>query len=132
MNPDARSLRRNDAFAEALGARLIDDTDPLVVELIVGEEHLNFLGVVHGGVLFSLADIAMSLASNGNSPTAFAVDAHVSFVRGARPGDTLRARAEIESSSRTMDWYRVEVVDQDARTAALFKGMVYRPLTESS
>ena len=57
--------------------------------VVVTEKMLNFLGLVHGGLLFSLADVAFSVASNMEGPVAYAIDVNGSFFKSAKVGDTL-------------------------------------------
>lgn len=50
-------------FHQLLGYRQVEWVrDRVVLELAIGPQHLNRSGVVHGGVLSSLIDIAASLA----------------------------------------------------------------------
>lgn len=89
-------LLEGDRFAVLLGARLVEATPTrVVVEMEIAAHHRDASGTVSAGVLFSLADCAMSLISNAEV-TAVAVAAH--FVRGSRavPGGTVRAVAEPE------------------------------------
>ena len=53
-------------------------------------------GLVHGGFVFGLADHAAMLAVN--EPTVVLVAAEVKFLRPVRPGELLRAEAEVTSS----------------------------------
>lgn len=67
------------------------------LRLTVQPEHLNALGVVHGGVLATLADEAIGRAVVGALPTgaaAVTAELHVHFLLPAR-GPTLVARARI-------------------------------------
>ncbi len=127
MQGDAASLLAQDRLAHILGVRLVDDGDSVTVEVTVADHHLNAADGVHGGVLFSLADVALALVSNRNAETAYAVETHMSFVRRAGLGDTLTAKPERESASRSMEWYRIPVINGDGDPVALFRGMVYRP-----
>ena len=52
---------------------------------------LNHQGAPHGGVLFSLADIALGAASNTDGGRAVALTATISFVAAAPPGSRLIA-----------------------------------------
>ena len=128
MQPDAESLIDADRFASLLGARLgATDDESVTVSLDIEERHLNFLDLAHGGVVFSLADIALSLIANSNQSVALAVDASVSIVRAARKGDTISARATVERTTRSLGWYRVDVENQEGERIARFTGTVFRP-----
>lgn len=119
-------LLADDAYAKGLGIELIDVTDgEIVVAMAVEESHTNFLGVGHGGMIFSLADCAFSLASNNAGDAAVAIDTHLVLTAASRPGDRLEARVREVTRGRTLGTYRAEVVRGDGRTVALFTGTVY-------
>ena len=127
MNGDRRELFHADGFAHALGAELVERDSAWEVELTLAAQHLNFLGMCHGSVYFALSDIALSLVSNAEQTTAVAVDASISFMRSAREGDTLRASAKPERTTRSLSWYRIEVTNAEGELMATFSGTVYRP-----
>ncbi|HEY5891250.1 MAG TPA: hotdog fold thioesterase [Acidimicrobiia bacterium] len=115
-----------DAYAEALGVELVSVTDDeLTVALEVEDRHLNFLGGGHGGMVFSLADCAFSLASNSAGPRAVAIDTHMVFTAAARAGDKLTGVATELSRGRTLATYHVTVTRQDRRVAGIFTGTVH-------
>jgi len=114
-----------DAYARELGVELSSVSDSeIVVQLEVRPEHLNFLGVGHGGMVFSLADCAFSLASNSAGDRAVAIDTHLVLTAGSQPGDRLRAVATEVSRGRTLGTYRVDVAREDGRKVAMFTGTV--------
>lgn len=114
-----------DAYAQHLGLRLVPDPSSVVVQMEVNERHLNFLGVTHGGAVFSLADCAFSLASNLAGDRAVAIDTHLGLTAGSGPGDVLTARAEEVSRGRTLGTYRISVTRGDGRVVGLFTGTVH-------
>lgn len=121
-----RKLLADDAYANGLGVELVEVADDeIVVALVVTDEHANFLGVGHGGMVFSLADCAFSLASNSAGSDAVAIDTHLVLTAASRPGDRLEARVREVSRGRTLGTYRAEVIRGDGRTVGLFTGTVY-------
>lgn len=120
------SLLADDAYAKSLGIELVDVADEeIVIAMEVTDSHANFLGVGHGGMVFSLADCAFSLASNSAGDPAVAIDTHLVLTSAARPGDRLEARVREVSRGRTLGTYRAEVTRDDGRTVALFTGTVH-------
>jgi acyl-CoA thioesterase len=116
----------SDPYARSLGVELVSVTDEeIVVAMAVGEAHVNFLGVGHGGMVFSLADCAFSLASNNAGDRAVAIDTHLVLTSPTRPGDRLQASVTETSRGRTLGTYRVDVTRDDGRTVALFTGTVH-------
>ncbi len=115
-----------DGFAASLGAELIS-ADPrlVVVELPIGDDHLNFHGTTHGGALFSLADCAFSLISNAAGPVAVAIDTHLVISAATKTGDRLRAEAIEVRRGRQLATYQVRVTRDDGRLCGLFTGTVF-------
>jgi acyl-CoA thioesterase len=124
----------SDPYARSLGVELVSVTDDeIVVAMVVGEPHVNFLGVGHGGVVFSLADCAFSLASNNAGDRAVAIDTHLVLTASTKPGDRLEASVTETSRGRTLGTYGVDVTRDDGRTVALFTGTVHiTPSAETS
>lgn len=120
------SLLDDDAYANQLGVELVSvEPRELTVALDVTESHTNFLAVGHGGMVFSLADCAFSLASNSAGDRAVAIDTHLVLTAATQPGDRLEAVAREASRGRTLGTYRVDVSRDDGRTVGLFTGTVY-------
>ena len=121
-----RSLLDDDRYAASLGIEMESvSSSRIVVALTVTDSHTNFLGVGHGGMVFSLADCAFSLASNSSGERAVAIDTHLVLTGGCRPGDRLRASVAESSRGRTLGTYRAEVTRDDGRVVGLFTGTVY-------
>lgn len=115
-----------DKYADNLGVELVEvASDSITVALDVTEAHTNFLGVGHGGMVFSLADCAFSLASNAAGDRAVAIDTHLVLTAATRPGDRLTAVVIEASRGRTLGTYRVEVSRGDGRVVGLFTGTVF-------
>ena len=116
-----------DRYAARLGIRLVDaSAERVVLEMPVADHHLNFLDVTHGGAVFSLADCAMSLASNSGADRAVAIDAHLVISGGSAAGDVLRAVAEPAIGGRTLGTHRITVTRGDGRIVGMFTGTVLR------
>lgn len=94
------------------------------VRFAVEDRHLNALGMVQGGAIFSLADVAFALACNSRG-LAVAANASISFCAAARSG-TLTAVASELSLSNRLGTYLVEVRDQEGRLIASMQGLAYR------
>ena len=121
-----KDLAARDAFVKFLGAECVDAGPGMaVLRMTVGDEHMNFNGTCHGGVLFSLADSAFGLASNSHGRLAAAVDAHIGFTAPGRIGDVLTATAQELERSQRIGIYRVDVRRADDAIVAAFTGTVY-------
>ncbi|GMR02326.1 MAG: hydroxyphenylacetyl-CoA thioesterase PaaI [Acidimicrobiia bacterium] len=116
----------NDPYARSQGFRLVSVTDnDIVVAMTVRDDHINFFGGTHGGVVFSLADSAFSLASNAYEDSAVAIDTHLAITASSQEGEELTATAREMTRGKTLATYRVDVTRADGRIIGLFTGTVY-------
>lgn len=107
---DAGVLAERDRFVTDLGIRLIEARPGYAVtELVIEDRHLNFNGVCQGGVTFTLGDAAFGYACNQYGVIAGGIEAHISFTKPVRAGETLRATASEISRSKRLGNYRIEV-----------------------
>ncbi len=126
---DTEVLKRyfeKDRFARYVGIELIDIAPGrATVSLKIQECHLNAVDMVHGGVLFALADFAFAAASNSHGTIAVAVNNSISYIKAAE-GDILYAEAREISKDRKLASYSVEIRDKTEKTVALLHGLAYR------
>jgi acyl-CoA thioesterase len=116
-----------DPFGADVGVAIWEETPGVVVATLeVTPRHLNQHGTVHGGALFTLADVAFARASNARGAVAVALDTAMTFVRPARVGTRLVARCEEEVLRRRIGVYAVRITDETGETVALFRGTVFR------
>lgn len=92
--------------------------------LLLDDNHLNGLGTVHGGVLFTLADFTFAAASNSYGFAAVAIQAGITFSKAIKEG-TLTAEAVELSRSRRVGNYQVTIKDQTGELVATFQGVAY-------
>ena len=126
---DKKALKRyfeKDRFARHVGIKLIDiSAGRATASLKIEEYHLNAVDMVHGGVLFALADLAFAAASNSHGKIAVAVSNSISYIK-AGEGDILYAEAREISKDRKLASYSVEIKDKTEKTVALLHGLAYR------
>jgi acyl-CoA thioesterase len=115
-----------DRFAKHLGIEILEHGPGYAkARLELNRNHLNSVGTVHGGVLFSLADAAFSVASNSHGVVAVAIQASISYLRAAG-GGVLYAVAREAALSPKLAAYSIDVQDGSGSLIALFQGTVYR------
>ncbi len=116
----------NDPFPNHLGVKVLELSPGYArVSLAVDDKMTNIHRITHGGVVFTVADVALGLASNSYGRDAVAVNVNISFVRASKPGDTLTATAREEHRGRRMAGYNVKVEDQNGRLVAVVQGLVF-------
>ncbi len=120
------SFVEKDAFAKYLGIELSEIRPGYArVCMDLEEQHLNGVGIAHGGVIFTLADLAFAAAANAHGVLALAVSASISFVKPGR-GGRLFAEARELSRGRKLAAYAVDVTNASGEIVAVFQGTVYR------
>ncbi len=103
-------LFRSDRVATRLGTELLHwHPGHATVSTVVDNPDANFMGVIHGGTLFTLADIALSFASNGHGRIALAIQVDIAYHRGVTPGDEVIATATETSRTRRIANHHLEL-----------------------
>ncbi len=117
---------KNDPYAKFLGISIdIVETGFSRCSLLLTENMMNFLGTPHGGLLYSLADVALSIAANCNHPPTFALDIMGTYFKPAKPGDILVACAKEINTTKKTGHYRMEIMLEND-LIAVFNATVFR------
>lgn len=120
-------LVEEDPFSQSLGIELVDSGPGYAVtELDVTDEMLNVHGIVHGGVVYTLADTAFAVAGHSRGDESVALEVNVSYLEAADPGTTLRASAEEVHGSRRTGTYEITVHDEEENLLAILRGRSYK------
>jgi acyl-CoA thioesterase len=117
---------RADKFAEFNGIKLIEAGEGFAkANIKIEDKHLNSVGTVHGGLLFTLADFVFAVACNSYGTITVAINASISYFRAVKEG-ILTASAREVSIQRKLSNYLIEIKDEENNLIALFQGMAYR------
>lgn len=112
-------------YARFMGMRVLDLGPGYArVAMTLREEHLNFAGYIHGGVLMSLADQAFGCATNPVDALYVATQFNIHFLAAASVGDTLIAEARVVHAGRSSGVTEMRVQDASDRLIALATGAV--------
>jgi acyl-CoA thioesterase len=94
--------------------------DYAVMEVTVGEQHRNYFGGAHGGLIATLVDTVSffprPLLPSGKSCTT--TNLNVTYVRPAVMGDVLTARAELIHMGRRLASISVSVINREGKLVA--------------
>jgi acyl-CoA thioesterase len=119
------SFFEHDQFARQNGMRITEaGLGSARTQLTVEARHLNAVGILQGGAVFTLADLAFAIASNSHGVVAVACQADITFFKAVQSG-TLTAHAEEISRTRRLSTCVVRVTDESGELVALFKGVAY-------
>src|SRR5438270_9588782 len=88
----------------------------------VRADMLNGHRIVHGGMVFALADTAFAYVCNGRNEKTVAAQAGIVFLGSAREGEVLIAEAEELASEGRSGVTRVSVRTSQGRAIAEFTG----------
>ncbi len=114
-----------DQFARANGIRVVQVRPGFArTEMTVEARHLNSVGVLQGGALFTLADLAFAVASNSHGVVALACQADMTWFKAVTSGK-LTATAEEIARTRKLSTCVVRITDEAGELVAQFKGLAY-------
>lgn len=115
-NAAALLNQHRDGFTEVMGFRYVLATPTEVeVEWIVGPQHLQPYGIVHGGVHAGVIETVCSVgaglaaAERGQPGGVVGLENHTSFIRAVRTGTKLKARATPVTRGKTTQVWEAEV-----------------------
>jgi acyl-CoA thioesterase len=92
------------------------------LSMTIRADMLNGHGIVHGGMVFALADTAFAYVCNGRNEKTVAAQASIVFLDSAKAGETLIAEAEETASVGRSGVTRVSVRTSEGRPIAEFTG----------
>jgi len=122
-----REFFKRDKFAELAGIELLEISPGCAkARMKVGPQHLNGVNIVHGGAVFTLADLVFAAASNSHGTVAVAINASISFMKATPPGTTLIAEGREVACNPKLATYNIDVTNEAGEIVATFQGMVYR------
>ena len=115
-----------DNFEKLLGINVIEVKDGYAKTSVkVTENHTNFIGIAHGGLIFTLADSAFAKAVNSGERVGVAIQVDINFLKATHEGDILTAEAVKISESQKLGLYHVKVYDERSELIASFSGTAY-------
>ena len=116
-------------FDEFLGLEYTKiDENNMQVTLPVQDLFINSAGVIHGGIISSLADVALSNLIGANEEgvqQVVTVDLNVTFIKPAT-GTYLMAHSKIVKSGRTLIHTECSIYNDQQETFATAKAILFR------
>lgn len=125
MKDEFKAFMSKDAFAASLGMELLEaEGGQAKARLMAEDRHLNAVGIVQGGVLFTLADLTMAAAANAHGVVAVTVNCNITFIKPGVQGWIYASAREI-SRNRKLGNYHVELTGPAGELLATVTGTVY-------
>jgi acyl-CoA thioesterase len=126
MNSLKQLFQSGDKFAGHCGIELMSLSEGrATARLSVQPHHLNAVGIVQGGAIFTLADFAFGAASNSHGTVAVGINVSITYLNPAK-GGVLTAEAREVGLNPKLASYTVNVTDEAGTLLAVFQGLVYR------
>ena len=123
---DAFALAGRGTFTRDLGIEVVEaGLGRAVTRVRIEARHVNFNGVCHGGLTFTLADAAFGYACNSHGIKSAGIDVHMMYNTAARVGDVLTATAVEVARSAKISNYRIDVVRGDGTLIAGMSGTAF-------
>jgi acyl-CoA thioesterase len=113
-----------DRFAtEVTGIEIVDARPGYAkTKLVIQPKHFNAVGIVQGGVLFTLADFAFAVAGNaGVEETTVAIECNLSFLKPTTSG-ILYAEAIQTAKTKSLVSFEIPVTNENNELVARFYG----------
>ncbi len=121
-----KNFFQKDKFAQHVGIELLEvEPGRAKTSMLIKEEHLNAIGSVHGGALFTLADYTFAVAANSYGNVTVAINANISFMKSAKTGMLIAEAKEISLNPK-LSTYTIDIYDSNQDLIAIFQGMAYR------
>jgi uncharacterized protein (TIGR00369 family) len=102
------------------------DGEAVSIGLTIEEKHTNSRGICHGGVLATLADLALGyamLARSGDKGSFVTAHLAVDYAGAAHPGDFIQSRVEIQHVGSRLAFANCYLVARErpiVRASAIF------------
>lgn len=122
-----KKIMQMDKFClETVGIDLIEiEPGRAKAKLAITGDHLNGLGTVQGGAIFTLADFALAAAANSHGTAAVLINGNISYFKAISQG-VLYAEAKEESIHNKLATYTIRINDDKNSLIALMQATVYR------
>ncbi len=120
-----QKIFQKDKFAQHIGIELLEaKSGSAKAKMEIKEKHLNGVGTVHGGAIFSLADLTFAMAANSYERVTVAINVNISYIKAAS-GGTLFAEAVEISRNPKLATYTINIYNQEEDLVAIFQGLAY-------
>ena len=119
----AAFYQNNSLFNAHNDIRLVDVDDRCgIVEVTLTPKGMNPLGTAHGGLIFSLLDVATGVAARSGGRMTVTQDASIYFLRSGKNTEKLTAKGRVVREGRRTGLCEAEVFTDDGTLIA--KGSV--------
>jgi acyl-CoA thioesterase len=120
-------MLEKDLFSQWLGIKILSIKEGYAkTKMVIRKEMINGLGIIHGGIAFSLADSTFAFACNNRNNLSVALDTSINFLKPVHVDDVLIAEAREIHNGKSTGLYQITITNQRDHKVALFKGTCFR------
>lgn len=124
---ELRARIQSDPWARALGIEYLELRKGYCRVSVRLQPHmLNFQGSPHGGVIFSVADVAFGAACNSHGEPSVALSVTISYLAAVKPGSRLIAEGRERKQGRRAGFYDITVTTDDGTLVAVLHCVSHR------
>jgi acyl-CoA thioesterase len=120
---ELKAKEAGEPIAAFLGMKLVELTPGHArVAMKLKPEHLNFNGMIFGGIIMAIADQAFAYGTNSLVTPSIATQFNIHLISGAGIGDELTADCRVVKSGRRIGVSEITVTNQDGKLIAKATG----------
>jgi acyl-CoA thioesterase len=120
---ELKAKEAGEPIAAFLGMKLVELSPGYArVSMKLRPEHLNFNGMVFGGIVMAIADQAFAYGTNSMVTPSIATQFNIHLISGASVGDELIAECRVVRSGRRIGVSEMTVTNQDGKLIAKATG----------
>ena len=120
-------IKEKDTYAHKLGIEIIEAIEGRShVTMMLDETTANAVDNVHGGVIFSLADLAFATACNSEGILSVAIESNIHYLAPCPSKGRLDAIGVKTGETRRLGFYRMEVFPPDGKVIAIVQAISYK------
>jgi acyl-CoA thioesterase len=120
---ELKAKEAGEPIAAFLGMKLVELTPGHArVAMKLKPEHLNFNGMIFGGIIMAIADQAFAYGTNSLVTPSIATQFNIHLISGAGIGDELTAECRVVKSGRRIGVSEITVTNQDGKLIAKATG----------
>jgi len=129
---ELKAKESTEPIAKLLKTRLLELTPGYArVAMKLGPQHVNFNGLIFGGIIMAVADEAFAYATNSLIEPSYASQVNIHFLNGPAVNDELIAECRVLKSGRRVGISEMVVTNQDGKLIAKATGTTI-PITQES
>ena len=118
-----KAKEKDEPIANFLGIELVElKPDYAKVSMKIKPEHMNFNGLIFGGIIMCLADQAFAYGMNSVVMPNIATHFNIQLIAGAKAGDVLTAECKSLKTGRRVGFAEMTVTNQDGKLIAKANG----------